>query len=215
MASTAQAGRRRIRKLLALALSAVSVAALVACSGGGSSDKTGTASPTATPTEKPHVQPTIEGGTFNFPARGYGVLIPNGWHANPNSLLAGTQAVDTFFSADTTDGVQSNISVTCEDNPSNVGTDQFVQTRMNTLGTLGAQDVKTLGPANVGGVQGQKISYTLVRDKVTIQKTDIMFATKRCAWVLALSSAPSAQAQNGTVFDNFVQSFRLTDDTLS
>jgi hypothetical protein len=214
MASTQVAGRARLRRLAVCGAALVSALALVACNGGGgNSGKTGTA--TAVPTERPHVQPTIDGSVFNFPARGYSATIPAGWHANPNSLLAGSQVVDTFFASDTTDGVQSNISITCEDNPANVGTDQFVQHRLNTLNSLGAKDVKEEGATTVSGVSAQKVSYTLVRDNNTIAKTDIMFATRKCGWVIASANAPSVAQQSGAVFDTFLKSFKLIDDTLS
>jgi len=220
MASFELARRARPRRLAICGIALAGALALVACSGGGGggkTDKTGTVTGTVTavPTQRPKVEPTIDGSVFNFPGRGYSATIPIGWHANPNSLLAGPQAVDTFFAADTTDGVQSNIGVTCEDNPANISTETFVQTRLNTLKTLGAQDVKQEPATTVSGVSAQRVSYTLVRDKSTIAKTDVMFATRKCGWVLAVASAPSLQQQNVGIFDTFLKSFKLIDDTLS
>jgi hypothetical protein len=197
---------------LVTALAIASALAAAACSGGGGG-KSGTPTPLdTTPTSVPHVDPTIDGSTFFFPGRGYAAVIPDGWHANPNSLLAGPQLVDTFFSPDTVDGVQSNISVTCELNPSNVTTQEFYDTRVATLGKLGAGDVKVLGGSTVAGVAAQGIAYALTRDKITIAKVDLMFATPRCAWTVALASAPSAAGTNTALFDQFLQSFKLLAD---
>jgi len=199
--------QRLVAMVLAVALGAVMVAG---CKGGGDGDK-GTATPTATATARPHVQPTIDGSAFNFPDRGYAAVIPDGWHANPNSLLAGPQAVDTFFSPDTVEGVQSNISITCEDNPDGTGSDQFVENKLKTIAALGGKDVSAARPVTVGGQQAQELSYTLDRGGTAIVKTDVLFATARCGWTIALASAPSVQPQNAAIFDRFLQTFKLVD----
>jgi hypothetical protein len=200
------AARRRARWFLVMALTGAAMVALVACGGGGSKD--GGSSPVpGSPT--PHPQPTIDGSTFNFPARGYAVTIPPGWHANPNSLLAGPQQVDTFFSDDTVEGVQSNIAITCEANPANVSTQQFFQNKLTTLGTLGARDVQQLGSTTVGGVEAQEVAYNLARGDVKIAKVDVMLVTPACAWTIASASAPSLVNQNGTIFQEFLKSFKL------
>ena len=162
-----------------------------------------------TATEAPHAQPTIDGNTFNFPARGYAATIPDGWHANPNSVLAGAQQVDTFFGTETIDGVQSNISVSCEENPDNVPTDPFVTQHVTLLQKLGATEVHSLGTVTVSGVTAQKISYSLARGTTKINKIDVMFTTPACAWTLAAAAAPSVADKNAPTFDAFVQSFRL------
>ena len=194
----------RLMTVLALA----SALAAAACGGGGGNAATQTPG-TAIATSVPHYEPTIDGSSFVFPDRGYASAIPDGWHANPNSLLAGPQQVDTFFSPDTVDGVQSNISVTCEENLSDVTTQAFFDQRTATLGKLGAANVQQLGGSTVSGVDAQGIAYTLTRDDIIIAKVDLMFATPRCAWTLALASAPSLAPQNATVFEQFVQSFKL------
>ena len=199
---------------MALAALLAGVSCMIACGGGGG---TATPEPSATTVSdppSPNPQPTIDGSRFTFPARGYASVIPDGWHANPNSLLAGAQTVDTFFSVDTVDGVQANISVTCEKNDANVPTEQFVTTRLATLAALSAIDVKMLGAVTVAGVQGQKVSYTLVRDAKTLRKTDVMFATARCGWTLALATAPAAETQHQDLFERFLQSFSLIGDAV-
>jgi hypothetical protein len=204
------------RRVFAAALVVLGALLLAACGGGGKASVTATpatpAAVTPTSTVVVHAQPTIDGSSFLFPDRGYAAVIPDGWHANPNSLLAGPQEVDTFFSAETISGVQANISVTCEANSANVDTNQFVQNRVTTLTKLGATDMTALGTASVAGVDAATVSYTLTREDTQIAKSDVMFATAKCAWTLALASAPSALDQNEAVFAEFLKSFKLLPD---
>jgi hypothetical protein len=213
MSGTGRGQRFGMRRLAVLALGGLAVMTVVACNGGGSKSSTPSSASTPAAEQTAHPQPTIDGNTFTFPARGYAAVIPDGWHANPNSLLAGAQTVDTFFAADTVDGVQSNISVTCEENPDNVQTAQFLQNRLATLGRLAAKNLQDLGTTTVAGVPAEKFTYTLERGTTTIQKVDVNFATSKCGWTLAVASAPSTDAQNRTAFDSFLQSFKLLDST--
>ena len=205
--------RRSRAGLLAIGVVSLAAVAVAACGGGGGGGSANTTpGATPSPTQAPQLQPTVVGSSFNFPGHGYFVTIPDGYHANPNSLLAGPQTVDTFFAADTVDGIQPNVSVTCELNPTHIATQQFVTQRMATLNALGAAQVTNLGTITVSGVQAQKIGYNLVRGDLSISKIDVMFATRRCGWTLAAGSAASTLSQTTSTFDKFLASFRLTDD---
>jgi hypothetical protein len=205
----------RARRLSFCVVTAAALCALVACSSGGGGSKTQSGTPgaagSATPagTSTPIAQATIEGDSFIFPARGYAATIPDGWHANPNSLLAGPQTLDTFFSNDTVEGVQSNISVTCEDNQTHIGTDAFVQKRTVTLTSLGATDIQPLAPPTIAGVPAVEVTYTLQRNTLTIRKIDAMFAAQMCLWTLASASAPSVASDTADRFAQFIKSFQL------
>ncbi len=203
------AGSGRVRRRLALTLVIVGLASFAACRGGSS----GGVINELTLTPAPQPEPTIAGSRYYFPARGYEALIPDGWHSDANTVVAGPLKVDTFFSPGEVDGVQANVSVSCEENPSGASTEQYVENRLETLHQLAATDVKELGSISVSGVEGQMVSYTLVRGQTTIRKTDVMVVASRCAWLLALATAPSEENQVRDVFDRFLASFRLIDDS--
>ena len=195
-------------------LTALSALVIAGCSSKGSSKSKGSQGTpaAATPTAAaPLAQPTINGSSFVFPDRGYAATIPDGWHANPNSLLAGPQQIDAFFSDDTVDGVQSNISVTCEANTTKLTTDEYVQARLKTVQALGAADLKTLPAQTVAGTTAQVVSYSLKRQNTTIDKVDVMFVSPKCAWTVASASAPSAATQVSAKLTTFLQSFKLVD----
>ena len=192
-----------------LALLVVGLVSSVACGGGNGSDVGG---PTSTPAPQP--EPTIVGSQYFFPARGYEALIPDGWNSDANIVVAGPLKIDGFFSPDEVDGVQANISVSCEENPSGASTEQYVENRLGTLQELASTDLKTLGSVSVGGVQGQTVSYTLTRGPTTIRKIDVMVVTSTCAWTVALAAAPSEETQNREVLDRFLESFHLIDGSL-
>jgi len=166
-----------------------------------------------TSTPAPQAEPTIEENRYFFPARGYEALIPEGWQSDANSLVAGSLKVDSFYASGEVDGVQGNISVTCEENPSGVSTEQYVQNRLATLRQLAVADLKTLGTVTVGGAQGQMVSYTLTRGDTIVRKIDVMVTASKCAWTLALATAPSEESYNRDVFDRFLESFRLIDES--
>jgi hypothetical protein len=200
----------RARLLVAVMVTAA-VAVGVACdSGGGGKDETPTSAvPTSTATIVPEPRPTITGNQLYYPAHGFAAVVPDGWHANAGSIVAGLTKIDTFFSAATVDGVQSNISVTCEGDPAGITTADFVTNRLATITKRSATDLKRLDPLTVAGQQAQGASYTITRDQIVVRQFDVMFVTPSCAWTIELATAPSAENENRTIFDRFVQSFQL------
>ncbi len=198
-------------RLFAVVVVSAAVAAGVACSGGGGgkNETPTSAVPTGTPTVLPEPRPTITGSELNYPAHGYAAVIPDGWHANPGGIVAGVTKIDTFFSPAAVDGVQANISVTCEGDPAGISTDDFVTNRLATIAKRSATDLKRLDPVTIAGQQAQVASYTITRDQLVVRQLDVMFVTPSCAWTIALASAPSAENDSKAIFDRFLQSFRL------
>lgn len=202
--------RRGGVRLLAAVVVTAAVATGVACNGGGSNGGTPTSAvPTGTPTIVPEPQPTIVGNQLNYPGHGFAAVIPDGWHANAGGIVAGLTKIDTFFSPSTVDGVQTNVSVTCEGDPAGVSTDDFVTNRLATITKRSATDLKRLDPMTVAGQQAQVASYTITRDQLVVRQYDAMFVTPACAWTIGLATAPSAENDNKTIFFQFLQSFRL------
>ncbi|TAK72824.1 MAG: hypothetical protein EPO22_00255, partial [Dehalococcoidia bacterium] len=181
--------------LLAAVVATVAVASGVACDkgGGGKSETPTSAVPTSTATTVPEARPTITGNQLNYPAHGFAAAIPDGWHANPGGIVAGLTKIDTFFSAATVDGVQANISVTCEGDPAGVTTEDFVTNRLATITKRSATDLMRLDPMTVAGQQAQVASYTITRDQLVVRQYDVMFVTPKCAWTIELATAPSAE----------------------
>lgn len=197
-------------RLLAAVVVSAAVAAGVACSGDGGKNETPTSAvPTPTPTFVPEPRPTITGNQLYYPAHGFEAVIPDGWHANPGGIVAGTTKIDTFFSPAPVDDVQANISVTCEGDPAGISTDDFVTNRLATIAKRSATELKRLDPMTVGGQQAQVASYTITRDQLVVRQYDVMFVTPSCAWTIALATAPSAENDNKPIFDRFLQAFKL------
>ena len=138
------------------------------------------------------------------------MLIPDGWQSDANSLVAGPMKVDSFYAADTVDGVQSNISVTCELNPTGVSGADFLKNRLETVSKLSPMDLTDPSPITVGGVQaGTRYSYTLTRSDIVLRKTDVMFVAGACAWTVSAVTAPSQETQTSGIFNAFLGSFQL------
>ncbi len=203
--------RRGRVHLLAAVVVVATVATGVACNGGGGGNSgTPTSSvPTPTATPAPEPRPTIVGNQLNYPAHGFAAVIPDGWHANPGGIVAGSTKIDTFFSAAAVDGVQANVSVTCEGDPAGVSTDDFVTNRLATITKRSGTDLKKLDPVTVDGQQAQLASYAITRDQLTVRQYDAMFVTPSCAWTIALATAPSGENENKAIFFKFLESFRL------
>lgn len=198
-------------RLLAAVVATAAVATGVACdSGGGSKDGTPTSAvPASTATIVPEARPTITGNQLNYPAHGFAAVIPDGWHANPGGIVAGLTKIDTFFSPAAIDGIQANVSVTCEGDPAGLTTDDFVANRLLTITKRSATDLKRLDAVTVAGQQGQAVSYTITRDQLVVRQYDVMFVTPLCAWTIALATSPSTENDNKPIFDRFLQSFKL------
>lgn len=179
---------------------------LQACGSSGSDDGASTSSPGA---PQPPPEPTITGNTFVFPGRGYAVKIPEGWTADANSVTVGPLKVDSFLSSEEIDGVQTNITVSCQELSTAVTTAEYVESRLETARQLDARDLRRLGSLDVGGYQAEMVEYAFVRDQVTIQRVDVMFVGGPCAWTVSLSAAPSAVDAARTVLDQFLQSFEV------
>jgi hypothetical protein len=186
----------------------VTLAALTAaaCGGNGGADATPTAAGTA-PTPLP--EPTIQGNQYTFPDRGYSVTIPDGWTPDANSVVSGPLKVDSFFSGEEVDGVQTNIAVSCEDNPENVSLSQYIDVKLETLRQLDARDLERLGSLEVGGAPAEMVRYRFVRDELTISKVDVMFLGGKCAWTVSLTAAPSAIEKGRATLNEFLSSFQL------
>ncbi|HWQ28258.1 MAG TPA: hypothetical protein VNN12_04465 [Dehalococcoidia bacterium] len=177
-----------------------------ACGGDGGGEATPTPEASA-PTPLP--QPTIEGNRYIFPGRGYSATIPEGWTADPNSVASGPMKVDAFFAGEEVEGVQTNITVTCEENPDNVGLSDYLELKLETLRQLDARDLQRLGALQVAGVPAEMVQYSFVREDVTASKVDVMFVGGPCAWTVSLTAAPSAIEAAKTTLNAFLGSFQL------
>lgn len=174
------------------------------------SDGRGDAAPTPSGTQTPLPEPTITGTSFIFPGRGYRVEFPDGWTPDANSVHAGPLIVDVFFGPEELDGVQSNISVTCEHQTEpKTTTDQFVQNRQRALHAAKAIDLTEDGAMTVAGQDWSVLSYGLEREDVRLHKTEVLLAGDECAWTLAFTAAESAFEQERPKFQAFLDSFEF------
>ncbi|HXF52252.1 MAG TPA: hypothetical protein VNM43_11280 [Dehalococcoidia bacterium] len=193
---------------LCVALALATLVGFACGSDGGSNGGTETPE-AATPRVLP--EPTITGNRYTFPGRGYAVDIPEGWTTDPNSVAAGSLVVDSFFSSEEVDGVQTNITVSCEENPT-VSTSEYVEQRLETIRQLDARDLERSGTLEVAGVPAEMVQYSLVREDVTVGKVDVMFVSGPCAWTISLTAAPSALDAAKATLNAFLSSFTILQE---
>lgn len=195
---------RRVGSVAAVLVAAMFV--LQACGSDGGGDATSTPSPEA---RQPLPEPTITGNEFVFPGRGYAARIPDGWTADANSVTVGPLKVDSFFSPEQVDGVQTNIAVSCEKPSAPITTAEYVENRLETARQLDARDLQRLGSLDVAGQQAEMVEYTFVRDQVTVRRIDVLFVGGPCAWTVSLTVAPAVAEARRSALDEFLRSFEL------
>jgi hypothetical protein len=188
---------------LALTLLALSVGAC----GGGSDD----AEPTPGRDRRPEA---VIAGTHLTRAGLYEVEFPQGWTVDADLASVENQFVDAFFSGDIEAGVQTNISVTCEEADTEVDLDAYVADKLFAVESLeGRSDIHTGEGPSVSGQPSSTIEYgiTLTGEQPKdVHRVDVVFVGGGCGWVVSLVSTPAAAAGARAFLDGFLASFELS-----
>lgn len=168
-----------------------------------------TLSPVFAPTAGP--RPTIEGSSYTFPARGYAVAFPEGWTPSPDAITFGSMKTDIFTAPDDGSGAGTTaIVIQCSELEPLPSQSEWSTTRADTYRALGAVDLRDAGHVPVSGADATIYEYTVVTEKGTVKKTDLVFIGGRCAWVVSLGVPESADTVSArSVFEAFYRSFRL------
>ncbi len=201
----------------------LSLALLIAsCGGSDGAQKTAgppSGSPVASATQGgltpgPSTAPIINGKTYTFAQKGYSVVAPDGWTAQPNGSfdVAGARfPMDIFFTPDIINGIQPSVSVSClKPRQDEATTAQFRDGWRAFLTQLIRTDVIPREVSVDGNAaytfdyaQGQEIGTATIADK-----TDVVFVAGQCRWLITLLAPAGQRAKYRPVLDGVLKSFR-------
>jgi hypothetical protein len=197
------------------AILAIFALGLAACGGGGGEGEVaeptaaGTVEqPTAAPIPTAASTPTITGNLFEYPERGYSVEFPDGWTPQPNFLPAADFSVDAFFAPDEVNGIQPNISVTCEAPPEGMSLQDYFNKKVDVI----RQVVKVEPDVRSRQVSGQEAmisDYSREKDEPKLEKMEAVFITDKCAWSIAMTVPSGGGTTYQDMFNAFLDSFTL------
>jgi hypothetical protein len=146
-------------------------------------------------TRVPLSQPTIDGGSVNFPAKGYRLEIPPGWEYEANAVRSDEITPDFLIFPEEIDGVQANVTVTCEilrGDAKAITLDEFVENKASRAQELNATDIVAEAGPDIEGVATKLLTYNRVVGTTAIVRRDLLFVNDDCAWQLAYTAAPSS-----------------------
>ena len=204
----ALASTRRRAGLLA-PLTMVLAFVLVAC-GGGEEGPAPEGAPTISAI--PIGVPTVTGNLFDYPARGYGVEMPEGWTADADFLSGAGFATDAFFSPEAEEaGVKANISVTVQRGEPDVDAEAYLELKTELIRRM-ALDEPRLNQRDVGGFQATVAEYEPKTEGVRVEKTDVFFFRDPYVWTITLTVPAGQRAQYQDIFDRFLASYHVVED---
>jgi hypothetical protein len=193
---------------------------LAACGGGGENPTPGgtpTGTPMATPVGTPTVTalpagtPVISGNRFEYPARGYGVEIPEGWEADANYISGPGLAVDAFFPPEPEQGgVKANISVTVQSIEAGLTAASYLDQRLELIRQL-SQDEPRVSQREVGGVEATVVEYSPRTANVSVEKTDVIFVQGTYGWTITLTVPAGQRASYEGTFEGFLASYHAVE----
>lgn len=167
--------------------------------------------------EGPKVLPTLRPGTpaitdshFDFPARGYGVEIPNGWTPDANYISGAEFATDAFFAPEAVDGVKPNISVTCLVVETGTTTDDYGQKKLELVRGL-AKGEPNVSSSQIAGLSALAVEYQPRVSDVEVEKIDIIFVGGPCGWTITLTAPAGRLEEYRDTFESFLASYQLLE----
>jgi hypothetical protein len=175
-------------------------------------------SPTVRPGPTPFPTPELTGGVYTFPLKGYSIRPPGGWQARPNAVfdpVGNTFASDAFFSPDTIDGVQPNITVQCmKPRSDQASTQAFRDGWRQYVHQIVNEDV-TPTEETLAGRQAYRFSYTQplpenanTNEAKAVQKLDVLLVEGSCRWMFSLT-APTGSTSLDDVFGQALASVKF------
>jgi len=192
-------------------LAAITIlATLLAACGGGEEGPAPTATSTETNTRTPPVQgtPVITGNQFEYPARGYGVQMPEGWEADADYLTGPGIAVDAFFApGEDVEGAKASIAITREDLEPSITTESYVDAKLSTIRSL-AEGEPSVSQREVGGLAATAVEYQPTATDIRVEKTDVIFVQHSYGWTITLTVPAGQRGQYEEIFTAFLASFQ-------
>lgn len=186
---------------------------MVACG----SDSSGNGEPTpvtgtveASGTRAPLEEPTIEGASVTFPAKGYRIEVPADWEFEANAVRSEEITPDFLIHPDEIDGVQASVVLSCEvlrGEATEITLEQFFDNKAARAQQVGATDIVEGAEVLVDGVEARLLEYKRVVGGISIVRRDLLFVSEGCAWQIAYTSAPSTRERFQPDVDAFVASF--------
>lgn len=205
---------RSIVVLIALA----AIAGLgMACSGGGS---TRSATPTAfsigtqvTGAVTPFPTPQLTGNTIVSPSKGYSATFPQGWNFHANLVQTADASVDAIFQPLVPGAkVQPNIAANCIVVRGNVSEQERIDfQKTNTIQQGLNKDIQ-VSQTTIAGRNATVLSYRFESQTAgtpQLDKSDILFDTPKCAWVITTTAPAGERDKSKADFDIFLNSFKI------
>jgi hypothetical protein len=205
--------RLSARTLVSLYAVLAILATLLAACGGGGEQPTPAATQVATPTVTvlPSGTPIITDNQFEYPARGYGVEIPEGWEVDSDYLTGPDYAIDAFFAPEPEEaGAKASIAVTREKPEANLTAESYLNGKMEVIREL-AQGEPRLSEREVGGVKATVVEYQPTTKDVQVEKTDVIFVQGTYGWTITLTVPAGKRASYEGVFDRFLASYHALE----
>ena len=190
------------------------LATLLAACGGGGEHPTPAGTPVATPTVTalPLGTPVITGNQFEYPARGYGVEIPEGWEVDSDYLTGPDYAIDAFFAPEPEEaGAKASIAVTREKPEPDLTAESYLNAKMEVIREL-AQGEPRLSEREVGGVKATVVEYEPTTADVHVEKTDVIFVQGTYGWTITVTVPAGKRASYEGVFDRFLTSYHAVEE---
>jgi hypothetical protein len=201
----------RISAGLLAAIAALAV--LLAACGGGGEQPTPAETPVATSTATvlPSGTPIITDNQFEYPARGYGVEIPEGWEVDSDYLTGPNYSIDAFFAPGPEEaGAKASIAVTREKPEENLTAESYLNGKMELIREL-AQGEPQVSEREVGGVKATVVEYEPTTKDVQVEKTDVIFFQGTYGWTITLTVPAGERATYEGVFDSFLASYHVVE----
>jgi hypothetical protein len=183
---------------------------LAACGGGGRDKQVATPGITEQPASPVVGTPgqgfTVIDNLFEPADGGYSVQLPEGWTPEPNFLPSSGHVVDAFFAPGLVQGVQPNISVTCEELPEGAALRDYFNEKMDVEKRV-AQVEPEISSREVSGREALVFRFARENTKPPLEKTEVIFITGSCGWSISLTVPYSEAASYHDLFDKFLASF--------
>jgi hypothetical protein len=182
---------------------------LVACGGGGER-----LAPAKTATETPLARgtPIISDNRFEYPARGYGVEIPEGWEVDADYISGPGLATDAFFAPEPeVAGAKASIVVARENVEANRTADSHLDAKMEVIRQLSRGEPR-LSHRGVAGVDATAVEYEPTTADVRIEKTDVIFVQGTHVWTISLTVPAGQMSKYQDIFDRFLASYHILEE---
>ena len=202
-----------------VAVAVVCLAAAAACGGGSKSTPTNAPLPSPVSDRTPYPTPQVSGSTYTFGEKGYSIDSPAGWEAQPDVVFDQVNnrfPADAFFAAETVEGIQPSITVSCrKPKPDQATTDAYGDAWRAYLALIVHSDVVPR-PVMAAGAPAWAFDYveplpeqTAPGEAHEIGKTDVVFVDGGCNWLVTEAFPSDKRADYAPTFEAALASFKV------